>query len=128
MAWQWLRSPALLLWASALQLVRRGLAGDTVDLNVLLYNDPNCFSRSDEMVLVDKGCYANRYANTTKSFELKIVVFEGDEKIDLREYVEDCDPVHLYKPARTLEAGRCEAFVGGFYAVFGLRLRSGACE
>merc|ERR1719491_2763247 len=84
MAWQWLRSPALLLWASALQLVRRGLAGDTVDLNVLLYNDPNCFSRSDEMVLVDKGCYANRYANTTKSFELKIVVFEGDEKIALR--------------------------------------------
>merc|ERR1719221_473537 len=99
----------MLLWAlTILQLAQRGRAGDSVDLNVLLYSDPNCFARSDEMVLVDKGCYANRYANATKSFELKIVVFDGDPLIDLREYVEDCDPVHLYQPARTLKAGRCE--------------------
>jgi len=99
-----------------------------VDLNVQLYSDPNCFQPADEMVLVDKGCYANRYANITKSFSLKIVVFDGDKKIDLREYVEDCNAAHLYRPARTIEAGRCEAFVGGFYAIFGLRLRSDACE
>jgi len=121
-------SSIFLLFSLFLRLVHRGLAGDAVDLNVQLYSDPNCFQPADEMILVDEGCYANRYANITKSFQLKIVVFSGEEKIDLREYVEDCNPAHLYRPARTIEAGRCEPFVGGFYAVFGLRLRSAACE
>lgn len=109
-------------------LVRRTWAGDAVDINVRLYSDPNCFSRSDEAVLIDKGCYANRYDDATKAFELKIVVYDGDQQVDMREYVNDCDPAKLYRPARTMKAGRCERFVGGFYAVLGLRLRSTACE
>lgn len=121
-------SPALLLCLAFLQLVHRGLAGDSVDVNVLLYSDPNCFDRSDKMVLLDRGCYANRYANETKAFELTIVVFEGDPKVDLREFVNDCQAENLYSPSRTLKAGRCERFVGGFYAIIALRLRSNACE
>jgi len=119
----------MLACALALQLESPPVNADTMDINAVLYKDANCFERADEMVLLDQGCYANRYANLTKAFQLKIVVFEtGIQKIDLREYLNDCYPAYLFRPARTIHCGRCESFVGGFFVQTSLRLRSSTCE
>lgn len=105
-----------------------GLGADTVDINAALYRDPNCFEGVDQMVLLDRGCYANRYDNLTRGFQLKIVVFEGEEKIDVREYINDCYDAFQFGAVRTLKVGFCERFIGGFYVKAGLRLRSSTCS
>lgn len=120
------------LWALAGLVVLQSLwraAADSVDVNVQLFRDANCYERVDQMVLLDQGCYANRYDNRTKAFMLKILVFDGaDQQIELTQYVNYCDPVSLYSPGRSLRVGRCALFVGGFYAQVALRLRSLTCE
>jgi len=120
-------STAAVVALSLASLCQVALA-DTMDINVVLYKDPNCFERADDMVLLDQGCYANRFDNMTKAFQLKVVVFDEKPKIDLREYINNCYEAFLFKPARTLEGGRCERFVGGFYVQTSLRLRSTTCE
>jgi len=112
-----------------LGLLARALAeGDTVDVLVTTYRDPNCFEKVDEFTNLDEGCYATLWTNLTRAYQLKIVVYDpGSQKVDLREYIDDCWPVNLFRPARTMQVGKCEPFIGGFYAILGLRWRSPTC-
>ncbi|CAJ1387147.1 unnamed protein product [Effrenium voratum] len=96
-----------------------------LDVDVTLYLDSNCFERYDTLLLLDDGCYANLYTNLTKAFKLKIVGFSGVSKYDIYDYIDACHT--QFSPKRTLSSGKCERFVGGYFAVIKSRLRSSTC-
>jgi len=93
-----------------------------------LYKDSICFEKLDTMTLLNQGCYANRYDNTTKAFDLKVIVFEDSPLIDVREYLWDCEDAYQYGDTVTIEVGKCQKFVGGFYAITSLKESSTTCE
>jgi hypothetical protein len=103
---------------------------DTYDIGVNLWADPNCdlFWR-DEFVVLDGGCYANKWApNSTKGFKMNIVFFNTPARIDMREYHDDCHTQAWEK--RTVTAGKdfCTPFLGSLYARFDIRFRSSTCK
>jgi len=106
-------------------LARPGQA-DTYDVNVKLYTDPNCIYWADEPLLLDGGCYANIYSNNTKAFTLRIVYFNEPQRIDFREYTDDC--YDLAAPKRTFIAGRCIFLAGSFWAEMSIRERGSTCS
>lgn len=105
--------------------VLRLSASDTLDIDVTLYVDGNCITAYTSMLLLDDGCYANMYTNLTKAFKLKIVGFTGVSRYDLYDYTDAC--YSQFSPKRTLVSGKCERFVGGYYASLKSRLRSTTC-
>mmetsp|Transcript_5990 Transcript_5990/g.9570 ORF Transcript_5990/g.9570 Transcript_5990/m.9570 type:complete len:262 (+) Transcript_5990:86-871(+) len=106
-------------------LPRPRQAADTLDVSVRMYRDSNCFERQDELLLLDGGCYANTYSNLTKGYKVKIVSFDGQQKVDIYDYEDNCNT--QFRPPRTIRANTCERFVGGFFANIDLRLRSSTC-
>lgn len=106
-------------------LARPGQA-DTYDIGIKLYTDPNCIYWADDLLLLDGGCYANIYSNTTKAFTLRIVYFNQPQRIDFREYTDDC--YELAAPKRTFIAGRCIFLSGSFYAEMSIRERGSTCS
>eukprot|EP00933_Yihiella_yeosuensis_P073774 TRINITY_DN82514_c0_g1_i1.p1 TRINITY_DN82514_c0_g1~~TRINITY_DN82514_c0_g1_i1.p1 ORF type:complete len:263 (-),score=16.00 TRINITY_DN82514_c0_g1_i1:55-843(-) len=106
-------------------LIRLGGA-DTLDIDVRMYRDSNCFERHEELLLLDNGCYGNVYSNLTKAYSLRIVGFTGLKKLDLYDYVDACNT--LFSPKRQIVAGRCERFVGGFFGIATIKLRASTCE
>jgi hypothetical protein len=98
---------------------------DTLDIEVAMYSDQNCFQRFDNLLLLDDSCYANLYSNLTKAYKLKIVGFTGEKKMDLFEYSDACHT--QFSPKRTIEVGKCRRFVGSFFAITKIRLRSSTC-
>eukprot|EP00931_Biecheleriopsis_adriatica_P007773 TRINITY_DN109023_c0_g1_i1.p1 TRINITY_DN109023_c0_g1~~TRINITY_DN109023_c0_g1_i1.p1 ORF type:complete len:281 (+),score=44.23 TRINITY_DN109023_c0_g1_i1:29-844(+) len=113
---------AALVWLTFPQLAR----SDTLDIEVRLYPSSSCMERIEELFVLDDGCYANLYTNLTKAYKLKITGFDDDKTLDLYEYLDDCETP--FSPARTLSANKCVRFVGGFFAILNLRLRSTTCE
>lgn len=102
---------------------------DTYDIGVTLFTDPNCLFRDDTFVLLDGGCYANKWApNSTKGFKMNIVFFNEPQRIDMREYLDDCHTLAM--PKRTLVTGsdRCNPFLGSTFAQFDIRFRSSTCK
>lgn len=102
---------------------------DTYDIGVYLFTDPNCLFQANQFLLLDGGCYANKWApNSTKGFKMNIVVFNSPEKIDMREYLDDCHTLAM--PKRTVITGteRCNPFLGSMYAQFDIRFRSSTCK
>lgn len=98
---------------------------DTLDIEVAMYSDSNCFERFDNLLLLDDTCYANLYTNLTKGYKLKIVGFTGEKKLDLYDYTDACNT--MFTPKRAIRAGKCERFVGNYYAITRIRLRSSTC-
>lgn len=102
---------------------------DTYDIGVKLYTDANCLFWASDFVLLDNGCYANTWAsNASKGFRLNIVYFNSPQKIDMREFTDDC---HVsFAPKRTVTTGtdRCTPFLGAMYAQFDIRFRSNTCK
>lgn len=102
---------------------------DTYDIGVKLFTDPNCLFPANEFMLLDGGCYANKWApNSTKGFKMNIVYFNSPQRIDMREYVDDCN--NLAMPKRTVTSGTdvCNPFLGSMYAQFDVRFRSNTCQ
>jgi len=102
---------------------------DTYDIGVKLYTDANCLFWANEFMLLDSGCYANKWApNSTKGFKMNIVYFNSPQRIDMREYVDDCH--NLAMPKRTVISGTdvCNPFLGSMYAQFDIRFRSNTCQ
>lgn len=121
-----LRALIACLFASG-WLLRLGRA-DTYDIGVKLFTDPNCLFRANEFMLLDGGCYANRWApNATKGFKMNIVFFNSPQRIDMREYADDCHTLAM--PKRTVVTGvdRCNPFLGSMFAQFDIRFRSSTC-
>lgn len=117
---------ACLVGAGWLPLLGRA---DTYDIGVNLYTDANCLFWSNEFLLLDGGCYANKWApNSTKGFRMNIVYFNSPQRIDMREYTDDC--YNLAMPKRTLITGsdRCNPFLGSMFAQFDIRFRSSTCK
>jgi len=109
-------------------LPQQGLA-DTYDIGVKLFTDPNCLFGANEFLLLDGGCYANKWApNSTKGFKMSIVFFNSPQRIDMREYTDACHTLAM--PKRTLITGkdRCNPFLGSMYAQFDIRFRSNTCK
>lgn len=109
-------------------LLRLGRA-DTYDIGVTLFTDANCLFWANEFLLLDGGCYANKWApNSTKGFRMNIVYFNSPQRIDMREYADDCHTLAM--PKRTLVTGteRCNPFLGSMYAQFDIRFRSNTCQ
>lgn len=107
------------------QLVR----ADTYDIGIKLFTDPNCLFWANEFVMLDGGCYANKWApNGTKGFRMNIVYFNEPQRMDMREYLDDCHTLAM--PKRTITAGtdRCNPFLGSMYAQFDIRFRSNTCK
>jgi len=114
-----------LIGAAWLQLSR----ADTYDIGVTLFTDANCLFWANNFILLDNGCYANKWApNSTKGFKMNIVFFNAPQRIDMREYVDDCHTLAM--PKRTLTTGtdRCNPFLGSMYAQFDIRFRSNTCK
>jgi len=114
-----------LIGATWLQLSR----ADTYDIGVTLFTDANCLFWANNFILLDNGCYANKWApNSTKGFKMNIVFFNAPQRIDMREYVDDCHTLAM--PKRTLTTGtdRCNPFLGSMYAQFDIRFRSNTCK
>lgn len=114
-----------LVGAAWLQLGR----ADTYDIGVTLFTDANCLFWANNFILLDNGCYANKWApNSTKGFKMNIVFFNSPQRIDMREYVDDCHTLAM--PKRTLTTGtdRCNPFLGSMYAQFDIRFRSNTCK
>lgn len=114
-----------LVGAGWLQLGR----ADTYDIGVTLFTDANCLFWANNFILLDNGCYANKWApNSTKGFKMNIVFFNAPQRIDMREYVDDCHTLAM--PKRTLTTGtdRCNPFLGSMYAQFDIRFRSNTCK
>lgn len=104
-------------------------SADTYDIGVNLYTDANCLFWAEDFVLLDGGCYANRWApNASKGFKMNIVYFNSPQKIDMREFEDDCHT--LVPPKRTVTTGtdRCTPFLGSMYAQFDIRFRSNTCK
>lgn len=102
---------------------------DTYDIGVNLFSDANCLFYADEFLLLDGGCYANKWApNSTKGFKMNIVGFNAPQRMDMREYTDDCHTLAM--PKRELQAGtdRCNPFLGSMYAQFDIRFRSSTCK
>lgn len=102
---------------------------DTYDIGVTLFTDANCLFWANNFILLDNGCYANKWApNSTKGFRMNIVFFNSPQRIDMREYVDDCHTLAM--PKRTLTTGtdRCNPFLGSMYAQFDIRFRSNTCK
>ncbi|CAE7781781.1 unnamed protein product [Symbiodinium pilosum] len=76
-------------------------------------------------MLLDDGCYANLYTNLTKAFKLRIVGFTAPYQYDIYDYTDACHT--QFSPKRTLTSGKCERFVGGYFAMMTNRLRSSTC-
>ncbi|CAE7383621.1 unnamed protein product [Symbiodinium sp. CCMP2592] len=112
------------LWLLAASLLRPS-SGDTLDIDVRLFLDSNCFDPYDELLLLDDGCYANLYTNATKAFKVRIVGFVEPFKYDIQDYTDACHTI--FSPKRTLESGKCERFIGGYWAEITNRLRSSTC-
>ncbi|OLP76771.1 hypothetical protein AK812_SmicGene43250, partial [Symbiodinium microadriaticum] len=96
-----------------------------LDIDVRLFLDSNCFDPYDELLLLDDGCYANLYTNATKAFKVRIVGFVEPFKYDIQDYTDACHTI--FSPKRTLESGKCERFIGGYWAEITNRLRSSTC-
>lgn len=102
---------------------------DTYDIGVYLYTDPNCLFRASEFLLLDGGCYANKWApNGTKGFKMNIVFFNDPARIDMREYIDDCHTLAMPKRTVTVGTDRCNPFLGSMYAQFDIRFRSNTCK
>lgn len=102
---------------------------DTYDIGVKLFTDINCMFWAEDFVILDGGCYANKWSpNATKGFRMNIVYFNDPQKIDMREFVDDCH--NLAMPKRTMSTGadRCSPFLGSLYAQFDIRFRSNVCK
>jgi len=102
---------------------------DTYDIGVKLFTDANCLFYANEFLLLDGGCYANKWApNGTKGFRMNIVYFNSPQRIDMREYGDDCH--NLAMPKRTVQSGVdiCNPFLGSMYAQFDIRFRSNTCK
>lgn len=105
-----------------------GLA-DTYDIGVTLYNDMNCLNFVEDLILLDNGCYANKWApNGTKGYKMNIVFFNKPERIDMREYLDDCHTLAMPKRTVTTSKEPCFPFLGSMYARFDTRFRSNTCE
>merc|ERR1712157_675512 len=48
---------------------------DNLDIQVKLFQDPNCFERAQDATMLDNGCYANLYSNLSKAFTVKATGF-----------------------------------------------------
>jgi hypothetical protein len=101
-------------------------AADTVDIQMHLYRDGNCFEKVDEFMLLDEGCYANLYNNASRAYQIKITKFQGEQEVDLREYIDACN--YLFRPKKSLKVGKCEHFIGSTYVKLNTRFRSDACQ
>lgn len=106
-------------------LARPGQA-DTYDIGIKLYSDNQCMFWADDLLLLDGGCYANIYSNNTKAFSPRIVYFNEPQRIDFREYTDDC--YNLAAPKRTFVAGRCTFFAGVYFAEMTIRNRGSTCS
>lgn len=119
---------AILSWLVGAAWLQLGRA-DTYDIGVTLFTDANCLFWANTFLLLDNGCYANKWApNSTKGFKMNIVFFNSPQRIDMREYVDDCHTLAM--PKRTLTTGtdRCNPFLGSMYAQFDIRFRSNTCK
>jgi len=113
---------------SAGQLLRLSRA-DTYDIGITLFTDVNCLFWANEFKILDNGCYANKWApNATKGFKMNIVHFNSPQRIDMREYTDDCHT--LAQAKRNLITGTeiCNPFLGSMYAQFDIRFRSNTCK
>merc|ERR1711908_55798 len=85
---------------------------------------------SNSELLLDGACYANKWASnsTTRGFKLNIVGFDSPQRIDMREYTDDCHT--MVPPKRTFTTGNdfCRRFLGSMYARFEIRFRSSTCK
>jgi len=102
---------------------------DSVDIEARLYRDADCFERAGEVMLLDGGCYANLYSNATKAYSVRITGF-GDlavQKFSLFEYVGTCTKGFQFNTPRKLKGGKCERFLGPYFANFRARQRSSVC-
>lgn len=102
---------------------------DTYDIGVKLFTDPNCLFKAQDFLLLDGGCYANKWApNATKGYRMNIVYFNSPERIDMRDFADDCHTLAM--PKRTMTAGKdvCNPFLGSMYAQFDIRFRSNTCQ
>eukprot|EP00441_Pelagodinium_beii_P016446 CAMPEP_0197663208 /NCGR_PEP_ID=MMETSP1338-20131121/56523_1 /TAXON_ID=43686 ORGANISM="Pelagodinium beii, Strain RCC1491" /NCGR_SAMPLE_ID=MMETSP1338 /ASSEMBLY_ACC=CAM_ASM_000754 /LENGTH=220 /DNA_ID=CAMNT_0043241461 /DNA_START=44 /DNA_END=703 /DNA_ORIENTATION=- len=100
---------------------------DTLDIDVKMYQDSNCFERRDDLLILDDTCYANLFTNLTKAYKMKIVGFDpASQQLDLFDYTDDCQT--LFTPKRTLSAGKCERFIAGYFGIINIRLRASTCE
>jgi len=115
-------------------LLPRLTHADTYDIGVRLYTDANCLFWANEFLLLDGGCYANKWeSNSThsaraKGFKMNIVHFNSPQRIDMREYIDDCHTLAM--PKRNLITGVdvCNPFLGSMYAQFDIRFRSNTCQ
>jgi len=114
------------LLALCLAAVLETCHADTLDIDVKMYQDSNCFERRDDLLLLDDTCYANVYTNLTKAFSMKITKFDGQQEVDLFDYTDDCET--LFSPKRTLKADKCERFIAGYFGIIKIRLRATTCE
>lgn len=116
---------SLVLWFAA------PVNGESVDIEVRLYQDQDCFTwygNFGVLLLLDNGCYANVLSNASdqqKAYGVRVVEFGPVESIDLTEYSDDCH--NPFASTRNIEAGSCTRFVGPYWAVITLRYRSNAC-
>jgi len=102
---------------------------DTYDIGVKLFTDANCLFWANEFMLLDGGCYANKWApNSTKGFKMNIVYFNSPQRIDMREYIDDCHTLAMPKRTVTSGADVCNPFLGSMYAQFDVRFRSNTCQ
>jgi len=123
----WL-STALVASFFAGWLPRLSLA-DTYDIGVYLFTDANCLFRANDFLILDGGCYANTWApNSTKGWKMNIVFFNSPQRIDMREYVDDCHTLAMPKRTITTGTDRCSPFLGSMYAQFDIRFRSNTCK
>jgi len=81
-------------------------------------------------MLLDSGCYANLYTNATKAYMVRITGY-GDlavQKFSLFEYVGTCNKGFQFSAEpRKLRGGKCERFLGPYYAMLRTRQRSNIC-
>lgn len=102
---------------------------DTYDIGIKVYTDPNCLFWAEDLVILDAGCYANRWApNATKGYKMNIVDFNSPQRMDMREFTDDCHSLAMPKRTVTTGTDRCTPFLGSMYAQFDIRFRSNTCK
>lgn len=102
---------------------------DTYDIGINLFDDPNCMNWVDQLVILDGGCYANRWApNATKGFKINIVDFNNPQKMHMREYSDDCHTQSWEAKTFTSGTDPCALFLGSTWARFDIRFRSNTCK
>mmetsp|Transcript_46595 Transcript_46595/g.120632 ORF Transcript_46595/g.120632 Transcript_46595/m.120632 type:complete len:288 (-) Transcript_46595:58-921(-) len=102
---------------------------DSWDIMVIISRDAACLERTEELLLLDGGCYSNKYSNLTQAYQVKLTGYgnRGQPwRFDLNEYEDNC--YTMGPPQRTLTLGVCERFAGGIYAQLSVVLRSNRCQ